>query len=79
MKSIATFVIFPYRNSWFTQDKKKLQNSSNVEVSMWQCQFGMQGHGCELAVQMTINVFCRRTSIDSHGDAHSNEGFCTNN
>jgi hypothetical protein len=38
----------------------------------------MEGHGCELAVRIAgKSYFVDGTSIDSHGDAHANDGFCT--
>ncbi len=60
------------------QDKKEVSKPQIVEASCGQCQFGMQGHGCELAVRIDgKSYFVDGTSIDSHGDAHANDGFCT--
>jgi hypothetical protein len=37
----------------------------------------MKGHGCDLAVRIDgKSYFVDGTSIDSHGDAHANDGFC---
>ncbi|MEC5167277.1 hypothetical protein RCH18_003029 [Flavobacterium sp. PL11] len=37
----------------------------------------MKGNGCDLAVRIDGNAyFVDGTSIDSHGDAHANDGFC---
>jgi hypothetical protein len=37
----------------------------------------MEGHGCELAVRIDGKpYFVDGTSLDSHGDAHANDGFC---
>ncbi len=48
-----------------------------VEASCGQCQFGMQGSGCDLAVRIDGNCYyVDGTSIDDHGDAHGDEGFC---
>jgi hypothetical protein len=59
------------------QDKKELQKTQIVEASCGQCQFGMKGYGCELAVLIDGKpYFVDGTSIDSHGDAHADEGFC---
>lgn len=78
MKSITTLVLFLTVNLGFSQDRKETIKTQIVEVSCGQCQFGMQGHGCELAVRINNKTyFVDGTSIDSHGDAHSNEGFCT--
>ncbi len=59
------------------QDKKEQSKTQIVEASCGQCQFKMKGHGCELAVRFDgKSYFVDGTSIDSHGDAHANEGFC---
>lgn len=59
------------------QDKKVQPKSQIVEAACGQCQFKMKGHGCELAVRIDgKSYFVDGTSIDSHGDAHANDGFC---
>lgn len=48
-----------------------------VEVSCGQCQFGMQGAGCDLAVRIDgKSYFVEGSSIDDHGDAHGEDGLC---
>lgn len=48
-----------------------------VEASCGQCQFKMQGKGCSLAVRMDgKSYFVDGSSIDDHGDAHGEDGFC---
>jgi hypothetical protein len=60
------------------QNKKDQPKSQIVEVSCGQCQFGMKGKGCELAVRIEGKTyFVDGTSIDSHGDAHAGDGFCS--
>jgi hypothetical protein len=60
------------------QNNKEQSKSQIVEASCGQCQFGMEGHGCELAVRIDGKpYFVDGTSVDSHGDAHANDGFCT--
>jgi hypothetical protein len=59
------------------QDNKEQSKSQIVEAACGQCQFGMEGFGCELAVRIDGKpYFVDGTSIDSHGDAHANDGFC---
>jgi hypothetical protein len=59
------------------QDKKEESKTQIVEASCGQCQFKMKGDGCELAVRIDgKSYFVDGTSIDSHGDAHANDGFC---
>ena len=48
-----------------------------VETSCGQCQFHMEGKGCNLAVRINGKAyFVDGTSIDDHGDAHAKDGFC---
>lgn len=48
-----------------------------VEASCGQCQFGMHGKGCSLAVRIDgKSYFVDGADIDSFGDAHSSDGFC---
>lgn len=49
-----------------------------VEAACGQCQFGMQGGGCDLAVRLpaAASFFVDGTAIDEHGDAHGDDGFC---
>jgi hypothetical protein len=53
---------------------KKIQT---VEASCGECQFKLPGKGCHLAVRIDGKAyFVDGTSIDEHGDAHANDGFC---
>jgi hypothetical protein len=53
---------------------KKIQT---VEASCGQCQFKMEGKGCQLAVRINgKSYFVDGTTIDDHGDAHGHDGFC---
>lgn len=48
-----------------------------VEATCGQCQFHMEGKGCNLAVRISGKTyFVDGTSIDDHGDAHAKDGFC---
>lgn len=48
-----------------------------IEASCGQCQFGMSGKGCNLAVRIDgKSYFIDAADIDSFGDAHSDDGFC---
>jgi hypothetical protein len=59
------------------QDKKTDQNSQIVEVSCGECQFGMKGKGCDLAIRINgKSYFVDGTKIDDHGNAHAKDGFC---
>lgn len=58
----------------------KLDSTKKVEVvetACGQCQFGLSGKGCNLAVRINGKAyFVDGTDIDSHGDAHASDGFC---
>jgi len=54
-------------------DKKIIK----AEASCGQCQFGMTGGGCTLAVRIDGKAyFVEGTDLDDHGDAHAHDGFC---
>ena len=53
---------------------KKIQM---VEASCGQCQLGLPGKSCDLAVRINGKAyFVDGTTIDEHGDAHAKNGFC---
>ena len=57
--------------------KKEQPKPQIVAAACGQCQFGMKGNGCELAVCIDgKNYFVDGTGIDDHGDAHDDAGFC---
>jgi hypothetical protein len=62
------------------QDKTPADTSKKiqiVEASCGQCQFGMAGKGCSLAVRINGKAyFVDGSKIDDHGDAHASDGFC---
>lgn len=75
--SITTIVCFS-QNKESKQPKpdpaKKIQI---VEAACGECQFGMTGNDCDLAVRINgKSYFVDGTHIDSHGDAHAKDGFC---
>jgi hypothetical protein len=77
MKKIASLLVLFSVVFVNAQDKKEPLKTQIVEASCGQCQFGMEGHECELAVRIDGKAyFVDGTSIDSHGDAHTNDGFC---
>lgn len=59
------------------QTKKKFDKPTIVEASCGECQFGMKGKSCDLAVLIDgKSYFVDGTTIHDHGDAHSEKGFC---
>lgn len=48
-----------------------------VEAACGQCQLGLKASGCDLAVRISgKSYFVDGTSINDHGDAHAEDGFC---
>lgn len=77
MKNIIAALFVFLAVSANAQDKKEKPKTQIVDAACGQCQFGMEGHGCELAVRIDgKSYFVDGTSIDSHGDAHASDGFC---
>jgi len=59
------------------QDKKEVLKPQIVEVSCGECQFGMKGKSCDLAVRIAGKTyFVDGIKIDDHGDPHAKDGFC---
>ena len=77
MKNVFLFLSFLLLNVAVAQEKKTKEKTQIVEASCGQCQFGMKGHGCDLAVRIDGKpYFVEGTHIDKHGDAHAEDGFC---
>ncbi len=77
MKKILTFLFVLSSAVILAQDKKETSKIQIVEASCGQCQFGMKGKSCDLAVRIDgKSYFVKGTNIDAHGDAHAKDGFC---
>jgi len=77
MKKILTFLFVLSSTLILAQDKKENSKIQIVEASCGQCQFKMEGKSCDLAVRIDgKSYFVEGTNIDSHGDAHADDGFC---
>ena len=74
----ALFIIFLIiGTATQAQDKKKTEKPQIVETACGECQFGMTGKSCDLAVRIDGKTyFVDGTTIDQHGDAHAEDGFC---
>jgi hypothetical protein len=59
------------------QQKKEALKPQIVEVSCGECQFGMKGKGCDIAIRIDgKSYFADGIKIDDYGDAHAKDGFC---
>jgi hypothetical protein len=77
MKKIATTLFLFTVFLATAQVKIPPKDTQIVEASCGQCQFGLKGKGCNLAVRIDGKAyFVDGTSIDEHGDAHGADGFC---
>ncbi|MEY4462176.1 MAG: hypothetical protein RLY98_716 [Bacteroidota bacterium] len=77
MKKILSFFILLSSTIILAQTKKDNSKIQIVEASCGQCQLGMEGKSCDLAVRIDgKSYFVEGTNIDSHGDAHAKDGFC---
>lgn len=81
---ISLLFLVSFNSICFSQTKKAITQKIDstkpiqiVEVSCGQCQFKMEGKGCNLAVRIKgKSYFVDGTTIDEHGDAHADDGFC---
>jgi hypothetical protein len=77
MKKILTLLFVLSSSLILAQAKKENSKIQIVEASCGQCQFKMEGKSCDLAVRIDgKSYFVEGTNIDSHGDAHADDGFC---
>jgi hypothetical protein len=77
MKSLFSIVLLFTALLSSAQEKKELPKSQIVEVSCGECNFGLKGKSCDLAVRIDGSAyFVDGTNIDDHGDSHAKDGFC---
>jgi hypothetical protein len=77
MKNLFSIVLLLTALISSAQEKKEALKSQIVEVSCGECQFGLEGNSCDLAVRINGKAyFVDGTKIDDHGDAHAKDGFC---
>ena len=82
MKKLITFLLLFGFFSASAQQKENSQPNPEkklliVDASCGQCKMGLKGKGCSLAVKVDDKAyFVDGSDIDSHGDAHANDGFC---
>ncbi len=76
-KYIALYLLLFCASRAFSQQKVDSTQKLIVEASCGQCNFGMKGNSCDLAVRINGKAYIvDGTKIDDHGDAHAADGFC---
>lgn len=83
MKQLISLMLFFCVVSAFGQEKEvkaspeQVTKTRIVDASCGQCKLGLKGKSCDLAVRLNgKSYFVKGTDIDSHGDAHADDGFC---
>ena len=77
MKKILFLLLLFMGIATQAQNKKTTEKPQIVETACGECQFGMKGKSCDLAVRIDGKpYFVDGTTIDEHGDAHAEDGFC---
>lgn len=72
MRILILFLLIQFNSC--SESKSEVQI---VEASCGQCQFKLEGEGCDLAVRIDGKAyFVDGSDIDDHGDAHASDGFC---
>ncbi len=84
LTSLIILILISFTASAQTKSKETIstqpdpsQKIMTVEAACGECQFGLTGKGCDLAIRMNGHAyFVDGTNINSHGDAHGADGFC---
>lgn len=83
MKQLLIFILFLSGFTVQAQEKPKTpqldptKKTYEVLASCGTCNFKMKAQGCPLAIKLDGKFyFVDGTSIDEHGDAHADDGFC---
>ena len=83
MKQVLIFILFLSGFTVQGQEKSKTsqldpsKKTYEVLASCGTCNFKMKAQGCPLAIKLDGKFyFVDGTSIDEHGDAHADDGFC---
>lgn len=75
--SALSFFAMGQSASGSLQKPDPAQKVVTLETSCGQCNFGLKGKGCDLAVRINGKAYyVSGTGINDHGDAHDDQGFC---
>ena len=62
---------------WVSAQEETDDETVTVEASCGQCNFGLEGSGCSLAIRVDGEAYyVDGSSIDDHGDTHAHDGMC---
>jgi hypothetical protein len=74
---LSSILILGLASGCATSKPVALHDPTVVETACGECQFGMKGHDCDLAVRIAGRAyFVDGVHIDSFGNAHSTNGLC---
>ncbi|MBA3648311.1 MAG: hypothetical protein H0W62_07145 [Chitinophagales bacterium] len=80
MKLVFLLIFFCSAFTSMAQNQPAITQLSDtliVDAACGQCKLGMKGKNCSLAIRIKDkSYFVDGTDIDSHGDAHTKDGFC---
>lgn len=72
-----TLGLFSLQSCKVTQHSTSKEVTQLAEISCGQCQLGLEGQGCDLAVRIDNKAYyVDGSGIDDHGDAHAADGMC---
>lgn len=75
--TVLTSAVFAQNDASKTTVSDTAKKLQVVEAACGECQFGLKGKSCDLAIRIDGQAFfVDGTHIDSHGDAHAKDGFC---
>ena len=83
MKPLLSLILLCCSLSTAFRQEKEQPNTETVkkvlivDAACGECKLGLTGASCDLAIRIDgKSYFVDGTDIDSHGDAHADDGFC---
>ncbi|BDD05464.1 DUF6370 family protein [Aureibacter tunicatorum] len=78
MKNLFSILILSlFATFAMAQSEDEKIELKNVEASCGQCNFGLEGKGCNLAVKIDGKAyFVDNVGINQHGNSHGEHGYC---
>ena len=77
MRYILSSILFVLLFSCSTETSETASTEQILEASCGQCNFGLDGDGCDLAVKIDGKAyFVEGVDFDNLGDSHAEDGLC---